>query len=295
MKRPILELKNIIKEFAEVRAVDGIDLSIESGICFGLLGPNGAGKTTLFEVIEGTLTPTSGEILYKGKPRKRRFKEEVGVQFQHTEFPHFLTVKETLISFRNLYKHKADLDYLIEACYLQDLLDRDNRKISGGQKQRLLLAIALANDPDLIFLDEPTTGLDPQSRRHLWEIVKQIKSKNKTVILTTHYMDEAQTLCDKIAIMDLGKFIAEGSPKELLLTNNKTNFIVLEGDIDKDILIKLPWPWKKLRDKIEIYTNNVNDCIKILLEMGIDLSGISARTQNLEDLFIKLTGKELRA
>jgi ABC-2 type transport system ATP-binding protein len=166
---PILEVKELKKYFPEVKAVDGISFAIEPGICFGLLGPNGAGKTTAIEVIEGILDPTAGEIYYKGKKRGHSFKNEVGIQFQNTELPQYLTIKETLQTFRNLYDRKAELDYLIKTCRLEEILDRDNRKISGGQKQRLLLAMALANDPELIFLDEPTTGLDPQARRHLWD------------------------------------------------------------------------------------------------------------------------------
>jgi ABC-2 type transport system ATP-binding protein len=213
--QPILNVKNLKKYFSDVKAVDGIDLSIESGICFGLLGPNGAGKTTTIEVIEGILNPTAGEILYKGNSRKNNFKEEIGIQFQNTELPQYLTVKETLETFCRLYNKQCEIDYLIEICHLKDILKRDNRKISGGQKQRLLLAMALVNDPELLFLDEPTTGLDPQARRHLWEIVKNIKSQKKTIVLTTHYMEEAEILCDKIAIMDHGKIIEYGTTEEL--------------------------------------------------------------------------------
>ncbi len=176
---PILETKDLKKYYPEVKAVDSVSFAIEPGICFGLLGPNGAGKTTAIEVIEGILRPTGGEIFYKGKRRGNSFKNEVGIQFQNTELPQYLTVKETLLTFRNLYDRKADVSELIETCRLEDILKRDNRKISGGQKQRLLLAMALANDPELLFLDEPTTGLDPQARRHLWDIVHRIKAKKR--------------------------------------------------------------------------------------------------------------------
>jgi ABC-2 type transport system ATP-binding protein len=291
---PILEVKNIIKNYQQVRAVDDVSLSIEPGICFGLLGPNGAGKTTLIEVIEGILKQTSGEVLYRGKPRKSSFRNEVGIQFQNTQLPESLTVKEVLLTFRNLYSRKVAMDNLIEMCELQDILERDNRKISGGQRQRLFLAIALANDPDLIFLDEPTTGLDPQARRHLWDIVNHIKSNNKTIILTTHYMEEAEILCDTVAIMDLGKIIAMGAPSDLISKDGSGHVVILRGEVDENKLNSLSWKWSKVQDRIEIHTDSINECIEQLIGKGIDLSSLTVRTQNLEDVFIQLTGKKLR-
>jgi ABC-2 type transport system ATP-binding protein len=291
----VLEVQNLTKIYPGIKAVDGVSFSIEQGVCFGLLGPNGAGKTTTIEVIEGIVPPTSGQILYKGKYRGARFREEVGIQFQNTELPAFLTVKETLETFRNLYGRKSDMDELVETCYLQEILSSDNRKISGGQKQRLLLAMALANDPELIFLDEPTTGLDPQSRRHLWDIVRKIKTKKKTVILTTHYMEEAQILCDIIAIMDYGKIIASGSPEKLLEEQCSGIAVILHEHLDEKILNTIQGKWIKSKDGVEIYPEHLNDCIKTLMDMKINLSTLTIRPQNLEDLFLKLTGKRLRA
>jgi ABC-2 type transport system ATP-binding protein len=291
---PVLEVKDLIKDYPQVRAVDGVSLSINEGTCFGLLGPNGAGKTTLIEIIEGIQHQTSGEIFYKGKHRKASFRNEAGIQFQNTQLPESLTVKEVLQTFRNLYSRNLPLDELIEMCELQDIADRDNRKISGGQRQRLFLAIALANDPELIFLDEPTTGLDPQARRHLWDIVHNIKANKKTIILTTHYMEEAELLCDQIAIMDLGKIIALGAPSDLIKKNNNGHLVVFRSNIDEKKLNDIPWKWNKIQDRIEIHTNNINECIEILINKGIDLSSLTVRSQNLEDLFIKLTGKKLR-
>ncbi len=292
---PILEVKELKKYFPEVKAVDGISFAIEPGICFGLLGPNGAGKTTAIEVIEGILQPTAGEIFYKGKRRGGSFKNEVGIQFQDTELPQFLTIKETLQTFRSLYDRRADMDYLITTCRLEEILNRDNRKISGGQKQRLLLAMALANDPELIFLDEPTTGLDPQARRHLWEIVRQIKSFKKTMVLTTHYMEEAEILCDLIGIIDHGKIIAMGSPQGLLAEHCAGVTISIKVDLDDGVLKNIPCKWFRMQDRIQIQTNSPNDCLYRLVEMGVDLSTMNVRNQNLEDLFLKLTGHELRA
>ena len=292
---PILEIKNLKKYYPEVKAVDDVSFSIEPGICFGLLGPNGAGKTTVIEVIEGILDQTSGEIFYKGRRRGNTFKNEVGIQFQNTELPQYLTVKETLLTFRALYDRQADLDFLIETARLEEILKRDNRKISGGQKQRLLLAMALANDPELIFLDEPTTGLDPQARRHLWEIVRQIKSRKKTLVLTTHYMEEAEILCDIIGIIDNGKIIAMGTPAGLLQEHCGGVAIQLRIDIDESKLENFPCRWFKKDGHIEIQTDSPNECIRRMVDLGIDLSTMNVRSQNLEDLFLKLTGHDLRS
>jgi ABC-2 type transport system ATP-binding protein len=292
---PILEVRNLRKYFPEVKAVDGISFSIEPGTCFGLLGPNGAGKTTAIEVIEGILDPTGGEIMYKGRRRGTNFKNEAGIQFQNTELPQYLTVKETLMTFRSLYDRKADLGYLIETCRLEEILKRDNRKISGGQKQRLLLAMALANDPDLLFLDEPTTGLDPQARRHLWDIVRAIKTRNKTIILTTHYMEEAEILCNEIGIIDNGKIIAMGTPRGLLKEHGGSATINLRADLDEKVMDALPCQWFRKLDYIEIQTDSVNDCLHRLVDLGVDLSSMNVRTPNLEDVFLKLTGHDLRA
>lgn len=291
----VLEVRHLVKSFGSFTAVDGVTFSTSKGNCYGLLGPNGAGKTTTIEMIEGLLAQNSGDILYKGRERGRRFYEEIGIQFQNTELPHYLTVKETLTAFRNLYRKKMDIDELISLCQLEDILGLDNRKISGGQKQRLLLAMAMANDPDLIFLDEPTTGLDPQARRHLWDIVFQLKTQSKSIVLTTHYMEEAQLLCDTIAIMDHGRFIAEGTPRDLLDEHLSGTSLILPSSVSEENLENLPWPWFKVRDgNIEIQTRDINACMNELMARNVDLTGLAVRPQNLEDLFIKLTGRAIR-
>ncbi len=211
-----LEARNLMKEYPGVKAVDGLSFAVPEGICFGLLGPNGAGKTTTVEIIEGVTRPTSGEVYYYGEIAGAKFRQEAGIQFQNTALQDYLTVRETIEMFRSLYERQADLDDIIEQCSLGDLLDRDNRKLSGGQRQRLLLAVALVNQPRLIFLDEPTTGLDPQARRNFWDLVQSIRAGGATIVLTTHYMDEAQILCDQIAIMDAGKIVTKGAPADLL-------------------------------------------------------------------------------
>ena len=211
-----LEARDLVKKYPGVTAVDGVSFSVPEGICFGLLGPNGAGKTTTVEIIEGVTRSTSGEVYYYGEIAGARFRQETGIQFQNTALQDYLTVRETIEMFRSLYDRQANLDDIIEQCSLADLLDRDNRKLSGGQRQRLLLAVALVNRPRLIFLDEPTTGLDPQARRNFWDLVKKIRAGGATIVLTTHYMDEAQILCDEIAIMDAGKIVTQGTPSDLL-------------------------------------------------------------------------------
>ena len=211
-----LEARELVKQYPGVRAVDGVSFSVPEGTCFGLLGPNGAGKTTTVEIIEGVTRATSGEVYYYGEIAGARFREETGIQFQNTALQDHITVRETLEMFQALYERRADLDHVIEQCSLGELLDRDNRKLSGGQRQRLLLAVALVNRPRLVFLDEPTTGLDPQARRNFWTLVQRIRADGATVVLTTHYMDEAQVLCDEIAIMDEGRIVKQGAPADLL-------------------------------------------------------------------------------
>ncbi len=213
---PLLEARDLVKVFPGVRAVDGISVAVERGRCFGLLGPNGAGKTTTLEMLEGISRPAAGQILYEGRALDRAFREDIGIQFQSTALQDFQSVRESLRMFASLYRRTADRDELIALCNLEEILDRDTRRLSGGQRQRLLLAIALVNDPRLVFLDEPTTGLDPQARRNFWGLIETVRQRGKTVVLTTHYMEEAQRLCDEIVIVDRGRVIARGKPLELV-------------------------------------------------------------------------------
>jgi len=290
---PLLEVRNLVKHYPRVMAVNGVSFSLQPGVCFGLLGPNGAGKTTTVEILEGIHTPTSGEILYKDQPVGKRFRNEAGIMFQSTALQDFITVRETLLMFAHLYSKNADIDELIERCNLTDYLDQDNRQLSGGQRQLLLLAIALVNDPDMIFLDEPTTGLDPQSRRNFWDLIESIKAQGKTILLTTHYMDEAYVLCDEIAIMDHGKIISHGTPKELLAEHFDDVILQLpETDvIDSDAL---PFAVYKRKGVIEITTCDVDQTIEGLMANNISLARLQIRSRNLDDLFLELTGKELR-
>ncbi len=245
--------------------------------------------------MEGITPATSGEIFYRGEPAGARFREETGIQFQHTTLQDFLTVHECLKLFHHMYTRRADLDEVVRMCALEKLLDRNNRKLSGGQQQRLLLALALVNDPDLLFLDEPTTGLDPQARRNFWDLVRGIKAKNKTIVLTTHYMEEAYFLCDVIAIMDHGRIIAMGSPEKLLKEHFEDVILELpEEDFALD-RASVPFQIMQGREQVEISTADVDATLKYLLDAGVPLKHLRVRPRNLEDLFLELTGKELRS
>lgn len=295
--RAILQVNDLHKHYADVKAVNGVSFSVEEGACFGLLGPNGAGKTTTIEVMEGISKPTHGEVLYRGEPQGARFREQAGIQFQSTALQDFLTVAEQLKLFASFYPQGLSFDELVEVCALEKYLNRDASKLSGGQRQRLLLAIALVNDPDIVFLDEPTTGLDPQARLNFWDLVNTIKARKKTVLLTTHYMEEAYNLCDEIVIMDHGSIIAQGSPDELLTEHFQDVIIELpQADFNEIAAAKLEYRvLEKVQATVQIVTPDVNKTLAELLAANVSLSGLQVRPRTLEDLFIELTGKELRA
>ncbi len=292
--QPLLKITDITKAYNGLQAVDGVSLSIGRGSCFGLLGPNGAGKTTLIEIMEDIIPPTSGTIFYKGRPRKADFKQEVGIMFQQTALLSFLTVADTLKIFSRFYDHTEPMDRLIRLCHLDDVTTQLNDRISGGQKQRLLLALALLNRPKLVFLDEPSTGLDPQARRNLWRIIDTVKSQGRTIVLTTHYMEEAENLCDDIAIMDKGQIIARGAPAALIqhhckratVTLPKTEMVGGFNDFKAAI--------RHRSDLLEFRTADVNGLIGQLLDRGVDMGTVNIRTPTLEDVFLKLTGRSLR-
>jgi ABC-2 type transport system ATP-binding protein len=292
--KPLIKVRNLVKHYSNVKAVNGVDFDLMPGTCFGLLGPNGAGKTTTVEILEGIHAATSGEILYKGEPVDKRFRNEAGIMFQSTALQDYITVRETLEMFARLYQKSADIEKLIKRCNLTEYLNQDNRQLSGGQRQRLLLAIALVNDPDIIFLDEPTTGLDPQARRNFWDLIEFIKSEGKTVLLTTHYMDEAYVLCDEIAIMDHGKIIAQGTPKKLLDENFNDVILQIPEEAISNVDV-FSFPVHTHKGVAEIATSDVNQVIADLIEKGVSLSHLQVRSRNLDDLFLELTGKEIRA
>jgi ABC-2 type transport system ATP-binding protein len=290
----ILEVRDLVKDYPGVRAVDGVSFAIPEGQCFGLLGPNGAGKTTTVEMMEGVTTPTAGEVLYRGQRLGARFRAEAGIQFQKTALQDFLTVRETLVLFTRLYPRRRPVEELIRVCALEQVADRDNRKVSGGQMQRLLLAIALANDPSVLFLDEPTTGLDPQARHSFWDLIRSIKAVGRTVLLTTHYMEEAYFLCDVIAIMDRGRIIAEGPPSRLLQEHFDDVVLELPRADFPAATVAFPLPVLVTQDRVEISTGDVEGALRALLEHDVPLRQLRIRPRSLEDLFLELTGRELR-
>ncbi len=285
----ILETKDLVKRYGDLVAVDSLNLKVKEGICFGLLGPNGAGKTTTLEMIESIVAPTSGQIYFHGAPISRKYQHKIGIQFQSTALPEKLLVKEVLTLFKSFYDHTMNIDDLIEWCNLKEILTRDCNHLSGGQRQRLLLALGLINDPELVFLDEPTTGLDPQARRQFWDLIRSVKARKKTVVLTTHYMEEAYELCDEIGIMERGKIIALGSPDRLLAEHFQGLAIrIPKTDLNGD-LSGVPGTIFDHGDSFEIQTTEVNATMRALLDRQISLSHVQVRSRNLEDLFLQMT------
>jgi ABC-2 type transport system ATP-binding protein len=227
---------HLVKRYGDVVAVDGLSLSVARGECFGLLGPNGAGKTTTIEILEGLLEPDAGEVQILGlrwRAHERELRQRLGVQLQETQLAEKLTVEETLRLFRSFYHRGRTIDELLRIVGLESKCRSWVGKLSGGQKQRLAVACALAGDPDLLFLDEPTTGLDPQSRRQLWELLARFRAEGGTILITTHYMDEAETLCDRVAIVDRGKVIAQGAPQELIASLGAPRVVTHHGTLEE--------------------------------------------------------------
>lgn len=291
----ILQVSNLIKSFGPIEAVRDVSFEIRRGVCFGLLGPNGAGKTTTIEMMEGINTPDSGTILYQGEALGTQFRNEAGIMFQTTALQEFITVREIMLQFSRFYPDTASLDELAEQFALHEFLNQDTRKLSGGQKQRLLLAMAQINKPKILFLDEPTTGLDPQSRRNLWQQVQRAKERGATILLTTHYMEEAYELCDEIAIMDHGRIIAHDAPDALLAAHFDDVVVQIHAaDIPREIG-EAEFDATYRNDSAHIVTGDVNKTIERLLHLEIPLHRLRIRARDLEDLFLELTGKELRA
>ncbi len=293
-ERVILETIAVTKHYGAVTAVKDLTLEVPQGICLGLLGPNGAGKTTLVEIIEGIIPPSSGQVLYLGRPRSTSFREKIGIMFQQTALLGFMSVEETLRTFQSLYPQTLSVEALIRLCHLDEIRKQMNDKISGGQRQRLLLALALINQPELLFLDEPSTGLDPQARRNLWDIVQNVKREGKTIILTTHSMEEAQQLCDLVAIMDHGCIIAHGTPGELIARHTKGIRIVLPAGCLHQLSPQIAAEAKVVDGRTIIRANDMNQAMHALVAAGIDLGRMRLETPTLETVFLNLTGRQLR-
>ena len=292
----------------KVEAVRGLSLDIETGECFGLLGPNGAGKTTTIEILEGLLPPTSGEVTILGhswERNPREVREWLGISLQETRLSEKLSVRETLILFSSFYREPRPASEVLEELQLTEKADTWVGKLSGGQRQRLAVATALVGNPKILFLDEPTTGLDPQSRRQLWDIIRSFQSAGGTVLLTTHYMDEAERLCDRLVIIDHGQVIAEGTPADLIerLGGHHVVEFAVSGNSDGavlDIWRALPGV-ESVRHDDGFFSLNVREphlTIPALLEAvehrGSQLLHLTTRQASLEDVFVRLTGRHLR-
>lgn len=288
-------------------AVNGIDLEVYRGKCFGLLGPNGAGKTTTIEIFEGLIRPTSGNVevlgMHWGK-NDNELRQEIGISLQETRFTEKLTVLETLALFRSFYRKGHKPEDVMEEVGLSEKAKSWVGKLSGGQRQRLAVACALVADPLLLFLDEPTTGLDPQSRRHLWDVIRKLRKEGRAVLLTTHYMDEAERLCDRVAIIDHGKIIALGSPAELIAGlggEHIVEFALKDGANAPENELAGIRAVKEVRvngNGIALTVTEPHVAIPALLEhlqsRQIELARLSTRQASLEDVFVNLTGRHLR-
>ncbi|HLW88243.1 MAG TPA: ABC transporter ATP-binding protein [Terriglobales bacterium] len=293
----------------KVEAVRGLSLEIQAGECFGLLGPNGAGKTTTIEILEGLLEPTSGEVTILGRTWQkdsRELREWLGISLQETRLSEKLTVRETIELFASFYAEPRSSDEVLNDLQLGEKADAWVGKLSGGQRQRLAVATALVGNPKVLFLDEPTTGLDPQSRRQLWDIVRAFQRNGGTVLLTTHYMDEAERLCDRLAIIDHGQVIAEGTPADLIERLGGHNVVEFEASGEKGDGKTLEH-WRALpgveavrhdNDLVCLNVREPHQTIPALLEAvqkrGSRLQHLTTRQASLEDVFVRLTGRHLR-
>ncbi|HUQ89543.1 MAG TPA: ABC transporter ATP-binding protein [Vicinamibacterales bacterium] len=297
-----------MKRYGSVTAVNGLDLQVLRGECFGLLGPNGAGKTTTIEILEGLLSADSGEVEVLGERWERNataLRSRLGIQLQETQLADKLTVAETLRVFRSFYPRGPTIDALLDTVELGSKRDSWVSKLSGGQKQRLSVACALAGDPELLFLDEPTTGLDPQSRRQLWEVLERFRENGGTILITTHYMDEAHELCDRVGIMDQGKLIALGTPGELVASlgaEHVVEFAIADGvSVEDQLFTALPGVRDVRRDDaahLHLSTSELHMTVPALLDFlrqrGATLIQLGTHSATLEDVFVTLTGRQLR-
>jgi ABC-2 type transport system ATP-binding protein len=304
-----IQCTNLRKTYdGKVEAVRGLSLQIEAGQCFGLLGPNGAGKTTTIEILEGLLAPTSGEVRIFGhtwRENERQLREWIGISLQETRLSEKLNVRETIELFGSFYREPRPAAEVLAELELTEKADAWVGKLSGGQKQRLAVATALVGNPRILFLDEPTTGLDPQSRRQLWDIVRAFQKKGGTVLLTTHYMDEAERLCDQLAIVDHGQIIAEGTPSDLI--DRLGGHHVVEFSISGNANGHGETTWRALPSVESVRTDEDMVCLNVrephltipallaaINQQGRQLEHLSTRQASLEDVFVRLTGRHLR-
>jgi ABC-2 type transport system ATP-binding protein len=303
-----LRVRHLRKSYKDVVAVDGLDLEVQAGECFGLLGPNGAGKTTTVEICEGLTAPDSGDVEVLGQrwsSNAAQLRQRLGIQLQDTQLSEKLTVFETVRLFRSFFRQGAEASEVISRVQLEEKQKSRVGDLSGGQKQRLALACALVGDPDFLFLDEPTTGLDPQARRQLWELIEEYKQSGRTILLTTHYMDEAERLCDRVAIIDHGREIALGTPRELIASTCAEQMVEFTaGSASKTLDVTSLRRIKGVRDVrtengavllqvTELHTS-VPALLAELTRQNVPLTELRTHSATLEDVFVTLTGRHLR-
>jgi len=306
---PALRVTGLRKAYGDIVAVDGLDLTVNAGECFGLLGPNGAGKTTTIEICEGLTVPDAGVVEVLGRrwdKDERELRERLGIQLQETQLAEKLTVDETVNLFRSFYSRGRDVGEVIDVVQLGEKRKSRVGKLSGGQKQRLALACAIVGDPELLFLDEPTTGLDPQSRRQLWDLIVELRASGRSIVLTTHYMDEAEKLCDQVAIVDHGKVIALGSPRELIASLGAEHVVEFTApDAPADALdvatLRALDGVTGAREHDGRWMLEVSELARavpaLLAELrnrGLALGELATHSATLEDVFVSLTGRQLR-
>jgi ABC-2 type transport system ATP-binding protein len=304
---PAVLVRDLRKRYKDVEAVAGLDLEVRTGECFGLLGPNGAGKTTTIEICEGLLEADSGDVEVLGlrwKTDGAALRQRLGIQLQETQLADKLTVLETLRLFRSFFRQGPDVADVIRLVQLSEKQSARVGALSGGQKQRLALACALVGDPDLLFLDEPTTGLDPQARRQLWDLIEEFKLAGRTILLTTHYMDEAERLCDHVAIMDHGRIIALGSPRELIASTGAEHVVEFAstgiGRLDVAGFHSIEGV-RNVRTEdhgVLVHVSELHSAVPALLQelarQGVALTELRTHSASLEDVFVGLTGRHLR-
>ncbi len=298
-----IEVQDLRKSYGPVRAVDGISFSVGMGEIFGMVGPNGAGKTTTIECVEGLRRPDGGTIRVLGLDPRRdgyELRRRIGIQLQEAALPDRLRVREALDLFASFYPRRTDGDRLLEQLGLAEKRNVPFEKLSGGQKQRLFIALALINDPELVFLDELTTGLDPQARRAMWDLVRGIRDQGKTVFLTTHYMEEAERLCDRVAIIDHGRIIALDTPENLIRSLGAENRVVFSTDgWDGQALRQVPGVARveRIGDRMVVYGRGeglVGGVVGLLEREGVRFRDLRTEQPTLEDVFLALTGREMR-
>ncbi len=311
-RRPAIRCAGLVKRYGDVTAVGGLDLTVQAGECFGLLGPNGAGKTTTSEILEGLTTADEGDVSVLGlrwdggAQDSRALRERLGIQLQETKLPEKLTVEETVRLFRSFYRKTHEVDEVLALVELGEKRRAWVSKLSGGQRQRLAVACALVSRPELLFLDEPTTGLDPQSRRQLWDVIARFRTEGNTVLLTTHYMEEAERLCDRVAILDHGRIIALGTPRELVASLGAAH--VLEFTVGESAdaaaleseVATLPGVHavRRVDASLSLTVAELHGTVPALVGLlgrrGIALASLRTHHATLEDLFVSLTGRSIR-